>query len=320
MRIRHQLATAGLALLMTLYTSAGARAAAPSKVEALIAKVRIYTPVPETDATVKEILKLDSASGDAYSMQQWCRFREHKMDEAIDLGKKAIALKFKNIFWMRRANNCLYHCYIEKKDWTQALKYGLLCYKVEQTSGVAHDISILYEKTGNAELSKKYADIAEDISAEQRRAVRQTNNAIKTIKQAEDPKTVDTILDRVNEGLAKNPKDYDAIILRAQCYRTKKLYTKALKDFDTAIAMWPERGVLYYQRARIYKLMGNDRKSAAGILEGKKHGFDLEKFQRGLGGMRARAHEEGTTGSGTPGSRTPASGMPGSTDSQDNLD
>lgn len=296
MRIRHQLATASLGFLLTLSINAGASAAAPDKVEALVAKVKIFTSPAETETTAEEILKLDKASGDAYSMLEWNRFREHKIDDSIKLGQKAIALKFKDVFWMRRAHNCLYHCYIEKKDWPQALKYCLLCYKVERNSGVAHDLAILYEKTGNAKLSKEYAETSEKMTSEQRQAVRQK---ITNIQEAADPKTVDTILDRVNEGLAKNPKDLDAILLRAQCYRTKKLYTKALKDLDMAIALCPERGLLYYQRARIYTLLGDDKKSAANILEGKKHGFDLEKIKQGLNNVRARAKAEGTAGSGT---------------------
>ncbi len=301
MRIRHQLATTSLAFFMTFGMSTWAKSAAPTKVETLVAQVKIFTSDEETEKTANEILKLDPSSGDAHSMLEWNRFREHKIDSSIELGKKAIGLKFKDQFWMRRAHNCLYHCYIERKEWEDALKYCLLCYKVERNSGIAHDLAILYAKTGNAKLSKEYAETAEKISSEQHRAI---HEIVSNIKQADDPKTVDTILDRVNEGLAKNPKDFEAILLRAQCYRTKKLYTKALKDYDTAIAMRPESGVLYFDRAQIYTLMGDDKKSAASILEGKKHGFDLEKFRADIKQMRESVSAERTAGSGTPTSKS----------------
>ncbi|MBS1955975.1 MAG: tetratricopeptide repeat protein [Cyanobacteria bacterium SZAS-4] len=298
MRIRHQRASLGILVTLCLNLEAGA--ATPTRVETLVSQVKIYTPAAETEATAKEILKLDPASGDANSMLEWTRFREHKLDEAIALGKKAITLKFKDHFWMRRAHNCLYHSYIEKKDWTQALKYCLLCYKVERNSGVAHDLSILYEKTGNTKLSKEYAETAEKLSSEMRRELRETAS---NIKQASDPKTVDTVLDRVNEGLAKNPQDFEATLLRAQCYKTKKLYKKALKDYDSAVAMRPTSGVLYYYRSQIYKLLGDDKKSEANVLEGKKHGFDMDKFRDRLTEIQ-KANAQRTAGSGTQNARS----------------
>lgn len=302
MRIGNKVATASLGCLITLGMSARVIAATPSKIDDLVAKVKIFTPVPEAESTAKEILKLDPTSGDANSMLEWNRYREHKLDDAIALGKKAIGLKFKDVFWMRRANNCLYHCYIDKKDWQQSLKYALLCYKVERNSGVAHDLSILYEKTGNTKLSKEYADTAEKLAYEQRR---ENHHGIANIREATDPKTVDTILDRVNEGLAKNPKDLDARLLRAQCYKTKKLYAKALKDFDAAIALAPHRGLLYYQRARVYKLLGDDKKSAANILEAKKHGFDLDKIRQQVKELPKGTNSDGRNAPGTAGSGNP---------------
>ncbi|MBI2809576.1 MAG: hypothetical protein HYX67_01915, partial [Candidatus Melainabacteria bacterium] len=165
MRIRHaQSAAASLGVLITF--SLNANAAQPNKVQTLIEQVKIFTPPTETETAAKEILKVDPASGDAQAMLVWNLYRAHKLDSAIELDKKAITLKFRDLFWKRRAFNILYHCYIDKKDWAQALKYCLLCYKVEPSSGVAHDLSILYDKTGNAKLAKEYALTSEQISSD----------------------------------------------------------------------------------------------------------------------------------------------------------
>ncbi|CAN5494051.1 hypothetical protein BH10CYA1_BH10CYA1_24380 [soil metagenome] len=289
-----QVATGSLGFL--IFLSLGAPAASPTTIETLMKEAR-DNPFDKHGDIGNKILKLDPKSGDAYAILAMPKYAAHDVDGWIELCQKAVALKFRDTFWKITAYNYLYHGYIEKKDWTQALKTCELCFKIEETAGVAHDLSILYRKAGNMELSQKYEPISEKISQRDRAEFQKT---IKTIRQAEDPKTVDTVMQRINEGLRKDPKDPEALMMRAHCYRTKKLYAKELNDVDTMIAMYPQRGSLYHQRSEIYRLLGDKKKSAADELEAKKRGFDFEKLKQRIQALQDNAKKRrGTNGSGT---------------------
>lgn len=303
MRLRRpQIAIGNLGIFISL--SLSAQAAAPANIDKLLEQAK-NASVGKQDKFAQAVLKLDPKSGDAYAILETSKCMANDTDGQIELGRKAIELNFRDPFWKRTAYNYLYHGYLVKRDWTQALKYCEICYQIEKTSGVAHDLSILYGKMGKMQLSQEYAATSEKISKADKA---EFQAAIKQLRDAEDPKTVDSVLAKTNAELIKQPKDPDALMMRARCYRTKKLYAKELADVNSVIAMTPERGALYHRRSEVYSRLGDKNRSAADELEAKRRGFDIEEIRRRMKLAQERLEKlrqrRATMGSGTASTQT----------------
>lgn len=277
----------------TTYAVAAAGGAS-SKIDELLTEAKFSSP-SHSKMIGDQVLAMDPKSGDAYSLLAFAKYNNGSYDEAIELCKKALNLKFRMPFYQRTTLNYLYHCYLAKQEWKPALQHALECFKFQRSAAVAHDLSILYNKVGDPRLSNEYRLLENQISTHQ--GV-QFEHHMKLFSDAQNPKTVARALAEANEKLAKDPKDDEALSLRSHCYVTKKDYKKALADLDTLLYMYPTRGYVHYRRAQVYKLMGDAKNSAIESQTAKAHGFDIEKIKQSMEQYKRNKAAKGTAHSG----------------------
>ena len=102
-------------------------------------------------------------------------------------------------------------------------------------------------------------------------------------------------VDEVSQVLEKNPKDSNALYLRARMYKSREQYQKAVEDYSTLLEQLPEKSDFNHYRAVCYFNLGEFKKSVADFdryIE-KNPTHEPRYWQRGISHYYAKMFKEG---------------------------